>query len=194
VFGEKFYRRLSKLAPWQQTTFALCLAERMYPNYVLFCQTCDFGDAQAFRRLLDQLWQFLSVRGYKVDLEAELEKFEPHVPEPKRFEHYGVYPALDACVTLACAINSVICRTGEEGREASNASLGAVCGFAELLAGEVLSDEQLYQQACVEQEMEFQVELLKRLDHPRDSELIMALRFLASNEGVSNLGITLDQD
>jgi len=192
VFGEKFYRRLAKLAPWQQTTFALCLAERMYPNYALFCQTCGFGDAVAFRHGLDQLWQFLSVRGYKVDLEAELEQFERHVPNPQQFDSYGVYPALDACVTLACAINSVICRTGEEGREASSASLGSVCGFAELLAGEALTDEQLYEQQLVEQEMDFQVELLSRLEQPRNPELILALRAFAANEGVSNLGIGLD--
>jgi len=191
VFGDIFYRRLAKLAPWQQTTFALCLAERMYPNYVLFCQTSDFGDVALFRQVLDQLWRFLTVRGYKVDLEAELERFEPFVPEPDHFDTYGAYPALDACVTLACAVNSVICRTGEEGKEASHASLGSVCGFVELLAGAALSDEQLYQDGWVEQEMEFQVELLRRLEHPRDPELILNLQRFAANEGVSNLGISL---
>ena len=55
MFGDKFYKRLAELQPWQQTVYTLALAERMYPNYVLFTQAAGFGDAKAFRHALEQM-------------------------------------------------------------------------------------------------------------------------------------------
>ena len=121
MFGDKFYKRLGKLMPWQQTVFALALAERMYPNYCLYAESTGKGDAVAFRHALDALWGYMTERGSRVDLGAILEAFEVHIPDPVKEENYGAYPALDACVALGCAYNSVICRIGEESIEASNA-------------------------------------------------------------------------
>ncbi|MGL5588421.1 MAG: YjaG family protein, partial [Aeromonas veronii] len=122
MFGDKFYKRLAELQPWQQTVYTLALAERMYPNYALFCQASGFGNAGAFRHALDQMWVYLTVKGSRVNLGAILEEFESHIPDPRKFESYGAYPALDACVALGCAYNSVICRVGEEANDASHAS------------------------------------------------------------------------
>ena len=44
VFGDKFYKKLHKLMPWQQTLFALALSERMYPNYCLYAESTGNGD------------------------------------------------------------------------------------------------------------------------------------------------------
>ncbi|WP_165661118.1 YjaG family protein [Oceanimonas sp. MB9] len=192
MFGDKFYKKLNKLSPWQQTVFALALAERMYPNYRLFADTAGFGDGERFRYCLDVLWTYLTVKGSRVDLTAELESFENFIPDPSKFESYGAYPALDACVCLGAAYNSVICRIGEEASEASNASLGTVAGFAELMAERELENEELYEHELMEAEMEFQVELLERVAQPREAELIMAVRDFAAQGGVSNIGISLD--
>jgi hypothetical protein len=191
VFGDKFYKKLNKLMPWQQTVFALALAERMYPNYHLFAEASGFGDGARFRHCLDVLWTYLTIKGSRVDLSAELESFEPLIPDPSRFESYGAYPALDACVALGAAYNSVICRIGEEAMEASSASLGTVAGFAELLAERDLSEEELYEHELVEAEMEFQVALLEQVAQPREAETILAIRDLAAQDGVSNIGISL---
>lgn len=192
MFGDKFYKKINKLAPWQQTVFALALAERMYPNYRLFSDTSEFGNGERLRSTLDTLWTYLTVKGSKVDLTAELEAFEVFIPDPSRFEHYGAYPALDACVALGAAYNSVICRIGEEAIEASNASLGTVAGFAELLAERDLSEEELYDNELMMAEMEFQVELLERVGQPREAETILAIRDFAAQDGVSNIGIGLE--
>lgn len=193
VFGEKFYKKINKLAPWQQTVFALALAQRMYPNYQLFSDTSHFGNGPRFRETLDVLWTYLTVKGSRVDLSAELEAFETLIPDPARFEQYGAYPALDACVALGAAYNSVICRVGEEVMEASGASLGTVAGFVELLAERDLSEEELYDNELIMAEMEFQVELLEKVSQPRDAEVILAIRDFAAQEGVSNIGISLEQ-
>ena len=194
MFGDKFYKRLDKLEPWQQTVFALALAERLYPNYQLYSESSGQGSAQVFRHALDTLWQYLTERGSRLDLSAELEALEEHIPEPVKEGHYGAYPALDACVALSCAYNSVVCRIGEEATEASHASVGSVAGFLEMLAGEELSDDVLYEQPLMNEELEFQVNLLNQVSRPRDANEIGAIRQLAAQDGVSNLGITLSGD
>lgn len=191
MFGDKFYKRLDDLEPWQQTVFALALAERMYPNYQLYVESTGRGDAQAFRHALDILWRYLTERSSRLDLSGELEAFEAHIPDPVKEECYGAYPALDACVALGCAYNSVICRTGDESSDASHTSIGSVAGFLELQAGEELEDEALYETPLMDEEMSFQVELLNRVARPRDAQEILVLRDFAAQGGVSNLGISL---
>lgn len=192
MFGDKFYKKINKLAPWQQTVFALALAQRMYPNYQLFSDTSDFGNGARFRETLNTLWTYLTVKGSRVDLSAELESFESFIPDPTQSESYGAYPALDACVALGAAYNSVICRVGEEAVEASSASLGTVAGFVDLLAERELSEEELYEHELIMAEMEFQVELLDKVSQPRDADVILAIRDFAAQEGVSNIGISLE--
>ena len=192
MFGDKFYKRLGDLEPWQQTVFALALAERMYPNYQLYAESTGKGDAVALRAALDSLWRYLTEKSSRVNLSVILEEFEPHIPDPTHETSYGAYPALDACVALGCAYNSIICRIGEEAEEASNASIGSVAGFLELLAEKELSHEELYEQELMESEMSFQVTLMQEVDKPRDPQQIFAIRELVSQEGVSNLGIALE--
>ncbi len=50
MFGDKFYKRLNKLMPWQQTVFCLALSERMYPNYCLYAESTGQGDAALIRQ------------------------------------------------------------------------------------------------------------------------------------------------
>lgn len=192
MFGDKFYKRLGDLEPWQQSVFALALAERMYPNYHLYAESTGKGNAIEFRAALDSLWRYLTERGSRVNLSAILESFEAFIPDPTHEESYGAYPALDACVALGCAYNSVICRIGEEPMEASNASIGSVAGFIEMLEERELTEDELYEQPLMEQEMAFQVELLNQVSRPRDPQQILAICSLAAQDGVSNLGITLE--
>lgn len=57
-FGDKFYKRLGDLEPWQQTVFALALAERMYPNYQLYAEVRVKAMLSTFRAALDSLWRY----------------------------------------------------------------------------------------------------------------------------------------
>lgn len=194
MFGEKFIRKLKKLMPWQQTVFALALSERMFPNYCLYAESTGHGDVALIRNALDTLWQYETEKGMKVDLSAILEKIEATMPDPMTEECYGAYPALDACIALATAYNSIVFRLGDEAFDVSQTSLGTVIGFVEMQKGEELSEEALYEEPLVEDEMSFQVELLELISQPRDRNIILQIRAMAEQDGVSNLGISLNQE
>ena len=68
-----------------------------------------------------------------------------------------------------------------------------MAGFIELLEERDLTEEELYEHEYMEAELEFQVELLKRVAHERDSDRILAIRVFASQDGVSNIGISLEE-
>jgi Uncharacterized protein conserved in bacteria len=192
VFGDKFYKKLHKLMPWQQTVFALALSERMYPNYCLYAESTGRGDTKLIRHALDTMWQYLTEKSMRIDLSAILEQIESNMPEPQSEECYGAWPALDACVALATAYNSVVFRLGDEAYDVSQTSLGSVVGFIEMQQEKELSAEELYAEPLIEDEMAFQVELLAQVSRPRDAEVIWNIKTLATGNGISNLGIALD--
>lgn len=192
MFGDKFYKRLKKLMPWQQTVYALALSERMYPNYCLYAESTGRGDVQLIRQSLDTMWQYLTEKSMQIDLSAILEKIESTMPEPQKEECYGAWPALDACVGLATAYNSVVFRLGDEAYDVCQTSLGSVIGFTEMQQGRELNEEELYAEPLVEEEMAFQVELLNAVSQPRDADVILKIKALATLNGASNLGITLE--
>ena len=98
--------RLEKLESWQHVTFMACLCERMYPNYAAFCKQTGFGDGHIYRRILDLIWETLTVKDAKVNFDSQLEKLEEAIPAADDFDLYGVYPAIDACVALSELIHS----------------------------------------------------------------------------------------
>ena len=67
--------RLERLESWQHVTFMACLCERMYPNYAMFCQQTGFGDGQIYRRILDLIWETLTVKDAKVNFDSQLKRF-----------------------------------------------------------------------------------------------------------------------
>ena len=76
------------------------------PNYAVFCQQTGFGDGQIYRRILDLIWETLTVKDAKVNFDSQLEKFEEAIPSADDFDLYGVYPAIDACVALSELVHS----------------------------------------------------------------------------------------
>lgn len=76
--------RLEKLESWQHVTFMACLCERMYPNYAMFCKQTEFGDGLLYRRILDLIWETLTVKDAKVNFDSQLEKLEEAIPGYRR--------------------------------------------------------------------------------------------------------------
>jgi uncharacterized protein YjaG (DUF416 family) len=95
-------------------------------------------------------------------------------------------------VALATAYNSVVFRLGDEAYDVCQTSLGSVIGFIEMQQGKELTDEELYAESLIEDEMAFQVELLTAVSQPRDASVILKIKELATQNGVSNLGISLE--
>ncbi|QUM86665.1 MULTISPECIES: YjaG family protein [unclassified Moritella] len=189
-----YEQQLTKLLPWQKVSFIASLAERSFPNYKLFSEACETGDAKQFRSSLDLFWESLTVKNSKINFTIQLDRFEPIIPNVDKFDVYGVYPALDACVTLNSAFNSLVGPDPDvnEAINASRVSIGTVASYLEALAGEELDDEVIFAEELMQEELKFQQAVLDLLTVQKSPESMKTLRQFAKNDGISNIGITLD--
>ncbi|MCK1970990.1 YjaG family protein [Franconibacter sp. IITDAS19] len=188
--------RLEKLESWQHVTFMASLCERMYPNYAMFCQQTGFGDAAVYRRILDLIWETLTVKDAKVNFDSQLEKLEEAIPSADDYDIYGVYPAIDACVALSELLHSRLSgETLEHAIEVSKTSITTVSMLEMTQAGREMTDDELKANPAVEQEWDIQWEIFRLLAacEERDVELIKGLRSDLREDGVSNIGINLQQ-
>ncbi|HGN1520862.1 TPA: YjaG family protein [Proteus mirabilis] len=186
--------RLEKLESWQHLTFMACLCERMYPNYQVFCRETGFTDPTLYRRILDLVWETLTVKDAKVNFDSQLEKLEEAIPDASQFDIYGVYPATDACVALSELIHSRL--SGESlshAIEVSKISVGTVATLEMTQAEREMSEEELKSLAAVTEEFDIQWEIYRLLVEceERDIELIKGLRTDLRESGMSNIGIEL---
>ena len=84
------------LDEWQQIAFAAALVLRMSSNYALFTEVAGTGDKQAYRNILNLVWEFVSGKNQRIDFQKQLDKLELITPDADKFDMYGVWPALDA--------------------------------------------------------------------------------------------------
>lgn len=188
--------RLEKLESWQHVTFMASLCERMYPNYAMFCQQTEFGDAALYRRILDLIWETLTVKDAKINFDNQLEKLEDGIPDAENYDIYGVWPAIDACVALSELVHSRLSgETLEHAIEVSKASITTVAMLEMTQAEREMTDEELKLNPAVEQEWDIQWEIFRLLAdcEERDIELIKGLRADLREAGNSNIGINFDQ-
>ncbi|HAP80956.1 YjaG family protein [Atlantibacter hermannii] len=188
--------RLEKLESWQHATFMASLCERMYPNYAIFCQQTAYGDAHLYRRILDLIWETLTVKDAKVNFDSQLDKLEEAIPAADDYDIYGVYPAIDACVALSELVHSRLSgETLEHAIEVSKASITTVAMLEMSQAGREMTDDELKANPAVEQEWDIQWEIFRLLAdcEERDVELIKGLRADLREDGTSNIGINLQQ-
>ncbi|WP_312242757.1 YjaG family protein [Pantoea sp.] len=188
--------RLEKLESWQHVTFMACLCERMYPNYWAFCQQTGFADAQLYRRILDLVWETLTVKEAKINFDSQLEKLEEAIPDGDAFEVYGVYPAIDACVALSELLHSRLSgETLEHAIEVSKTSITTVAMLEMTQAGREMTDDELKENQAIIDEWDLQWEIFRLLAacEERDLELIKGLRSDLREAGISNIGINFQQ-
>ena len=57
------------LSFYQQAAIAATLLERMLPNYELFAEVTQTGDAQLTRHILTLVWEWLTVKKVKINFE-----------------------------------------------------------------------------------------------------------------------------
>ena len=106
-------------------------------------QANEFGDGQIYRRILDLIWETLTVKDAKVNFDSQLEKFEEAIPSADDYDLYGVYPAIDACVALSELMHSRLSgETLEHAIEVSK-SITTVAMLEMTQAGREMSDEEL---------------------------------------------------
>lgn len=196
---KQFEKLLGQLRGWREYAFILCLAERNFPNFALFADLTKPGDVARVRLLLDQAWEMLASHDHNLDVFQLLTHLSHCAPDLEAHDAYGAQPALTMIELLEQAL---LCRVNPEKTRApvaSAASLGVVMTFIEFSECEGLDDQAMVDlfegHELMQAEQGFQEFLLETLGQARapSEALVAQLREGASNEGVSNLGIALEE-
>ncbi|MBU2869568.1 YjaG family protein [Colwellia sp. E2M01] len=206
-----------KLSHWQQIAFSAALLERMLPNYQMFSEASDFGDAKVLRNQLDIIWQWLANRNaVKINIDAQLLKLEPQTPDPEVFDSFGVFPALDACMALTALWQLMQLKAPKKNKPAdidiediksiSRLSFNSVSYYVELLLldeayeseavndGEeiVISEVQMNEHPLVQWEKDTQNELFDFLKFAAEDKKSCGMaKNMSLSEGLSSLGIEI---
>lgn len=191
------HKRLENLESWQQLTFMAALCERMYPNFHLFCEVTEQQqNARLYLNILNLAWEFLTVKGAKINFENQLEKLERIIPDVNNYEFFGVVPALDACEALSELLHAIIAgETLERAVRISRISLQTVAVLLETEAERDLSDQELKNAEDIQAELDVQWQIYRALREceERDVELILSLKNEIRGEKISNIGIKISQ-
>lgn len=194
-----FFKSLKALSLPQKQLFAVALCQRMYPNYQLFSEVCEFGDPKVLDTVLNLLWQSLYDRKLKLNIELHLDRLEEVTPEPENFDVYGVYPALDAAVALVSLLSGIESKIEEDITNISKLSSATVANYIEAISDVELEDEALddyvFAHEAMVAERELQASLLELIEDNPDlsADFIKALRKEIVSSGVSNIGISVQE-
>lgn len=189
-----FHQRLVGLSLPQQQAFMAALTERLLPNYALYAETTGHEDISGMRAVLDLVWEQLAVKNARIDFDKQAEKLAELEP-PAQDDSFGARRASDAVVALSAILDTLRGVSPEAVLEVSRVSKAGVRAFIELTEGE--EDAQALSKLVkshplMEDENDFQDAVLESAEAPLDKDSIKALRKLGRNDGVSNLGLSLD--
>ena len=203
----------AKLSHWHQIAFSAALLERMLPNYQMFSEAADFGNAKVLRNQLDIIWQWLdNSNTVKINSDAQLLKLEAETPDPEAFDSFGVFPALDACMAFSALWQLMQVKPSKKQKTSeididdiqsiSRLSHNSVSYYVELLllaeveesADEELTitAEQMDEHPLMQWEKDTQNELFNFLKFAAaDKRTCKLAKQMSLSEGLSNLGIEI---
>ncbi|QLB20458.1 hypothetical protein A6B43_02315 [Vespertiliibacter pulmonis] len=191
------HKRMERFESWQHLVFMACLCERMLPNFQLFCEVSKRSDdAKIYQNILNLAWEFLTVKGAKINFENQLEKLEAIIPDVNQYDFYGVFPAQDACQALSELLHAIIAgETLEQAIKISQLSLATVATYIETEQDRELNEQELKNCAEIQEELDVQWQIYRLLNEceERDIELILALKNELKESGVSNIGLNFNQ-
>lgn len=191
------HKRIERFEPWQQLTFMASLCERMFPNYQLFCDVTDQPqNAKLYQNILNLVWEYLTVKGAKINFENQLEKLEAIIPDINQYDFYGVFPAEEACEALAELLHAIIAgATVEQSIKISQISLATVSTYLETQKNAPLTEQELKQSDDIQAELDVQWQLYRLLNdcEQRDISLILDLKNEIRSSGISNIGLNINQ-
>ena len=203
----------AKLSHWHQIAFSAALLERMLPNYQMFSEAADFGNAKVLRNQLDIIWQWLDNSStVKINSDAQLLKLEAETPDPEEFDSFGVFPALDACMALSALWQLMQVKPMKKPKiseveiddvqSISRLSHNSVSYYVELLLLEEVAEsvdeeftitaEQMDAHPLMQWEIDTQNELFDFLKFSAaDKRTCKLAKQMSLSEGLSNLGIEI---
>ncbi|WP_192954742.1 YjaG family protein [Gallaecimonas mangrovi] len=186
-------KQLSQLTPLAQRAFAAALAQRMMPNFVLFADiTEQLDNAHALQSALDTVWEKLLTPKAKINFEKQQLKIAELEPEPDAHDFFGVYPALDTYMAVLAVLAAMQDKDEQPALDVSRLSRGSVQFYLNIQAETTLDYSQLDEEPLWQEERDFQDNLLELLADEPDLECFRQARQLGKNDGISNLGIALE--
>lgn len=196
--ANQFLKAVSQLQGWRECAFLLALAERSFPNYALFADAVGLKTGGKMRQLLDLAWDMLQKDVADAAIPQLLSKLETLCPNVDEYDVYGVYPAFDFCQLLEQALLNRLNPNKHRATEASQLATRTVMDFVEMSEGEGLDENELVRvfehHPLLKDDKLFQrdtVMALKKQRTPKEA-FLAELRAGAANDGVSNLGISLE--
>ena len=192
----------AQLSHWQQIAFSSALLERMLPNYQMFSENSQFGEYALLRNQLDLVWQWLDKNNQtKINFNAQLNKLEEQTPDPEKFDSFGVFPALDACMAMMSLLQLMQSNGKDKDHDdihsVSRLSHNSVSYYVELLlidagATDVQASD-IAEHPLVAWEKETQNELFDFLKFAAENKRSCQLaKTMVLSEGLSNLGIEIE--
>ena len=157
------FQRIRELNYLQKAVLASALIERMLPNYGLFSEATGFGDETLLRNALNVCWEKILLPKSKIDLEKQVEKVEPNVPELADFDMFGTYPAIDAATSLLSLMHGLMAQDDKEFVSVSKISQATVARFIEYqmtVEGEIADNTAVREHPLMQYEIEVLAELI----------------------------------
>ncbi|MGB0894559.1 MAG: YjaG family protein [Parashewanella sp.] len=190
-----FFKRLKALNTSQKQLFAIALCQRMYPNYQLFSNVCEFGKPEVLNTALNLLWQKQYDQKLKLNIDIYLERLEDNAPDPEKFDVYGVYPAQDAVSALISLLSGIQSDVDEDIINISKLSSSTVASYIEASCEQELTEAQLddyvFAHPAMIEEKELQEMLLEAIESNKiNAEFVKGLRQEIIDLGVSNIGVS----
>ncbi|WP_136066443.1 YjaG family protein [Modicisalibacter radicis] len=191
-----FKARLRQLGRRQQWAFMAALCERLMPNYALYAQMTGQGDSAALRVVLDLVWEVLTVRDARIDFARQAEKLAELEP-PGDDDSFGARRAVETVVALSTLLDALQGELPGAPLEVSRLSTSGVQAYVEMTEGAEEDDTEqaaarLNAHPLMDDERDFQEAALEAAEGELDREALKALRRLGRNDGVSNLGLSLE--
>lgn len=181
---------LGQMTGWQQTVFAAALTERMFPNYRLFADVTNTEGAAQFRSILNLVWEHLSAQNNAIDFDKQLDKLEKITPDPNAFDLYGVWPALDATVSLSSVLSVCLRWEPQEILAIERLSRSTIDGYQQAIDDPEQGDESELEQL----EMRYKEELIQLLADSSEqgkANLVRQVKGFVKEWGVSNIGLEM---
>ena len=101
------FQTMRELGFYQQAAIAATLLERMLPNYQLFAEVTQSGDAELPRHILTLVWEWLTVKKAKINFDKLSDELELITPQISDFDIFGVYPAVDCATALDMMLSGI---------------------------------------------------------------------------------------
>ncbi|MBQ4851634.1 YjaG family protein [Pseudoalteromonas sp. MMG013] len=190
------FQRIRDLNYLQKAVLSAAIIERMLPNYTLFSEATEFGDAAIMKSALNVCWEIIVLPKSKINLEKQVDKIEPNVPELSQFDMFGTYPAIDTATALLGLIHGLMAKDDQEFIDIAKISQATVARYVEF----VLENEGIEPDNTLVREheiMQYEIDVLAGLiDFVEQmgritSDSVKALKQHAVADGQTNIGIAI---